>query len=555
MKKRINRTMWLLALFSIILTALSAVLVFYGVWSTQMKTEVREDAEMFRKNIEYEADDLAYLNTLDLSPPESRVTLLDGDGTVLYDSYMEADTLPSHAGRPEIQAAAREGIGENVRRSETLHREAYYYALKLSDGNILRLAKTSQNLYSMFLGVFPAIVGILFVIFLLVVVVGRQLVRKIVAPLNRLNLAEGEIKIYDELSPLVRTIIHQREQIREQMLDLESRANTIKTITGEMNEGLILLDSKGLILSLNHSACKFLHAEDGAYDGKSIFALTRDVEMTRGVKKALCGESSGFTAEQDGRAVDVFINPVMQDGTLTGVLALFLDVTEKAGAEKLRREFSANVSHELKTPLTTILGLSEMIESGMAKPEDVRGFSGKIREEVTRLINLIDDIISLSKLDEKGEKHREVFTLHTVAQEAAEGLQDAARMKGVTVNLSGGDFTVHANRGMLFELFYNLVDNAIKYNQEGGRVDMSIVREGNSAVIEVSDTGIGIPEEHIERIFERFYRVDRSRSKKTGGTGLGLSIVKHIAMHHNGSARIESKEGAGTKVTVMIEVE
>jgi len=375
-----------------------------------------------------------------------------------------------------------------------------------------------------------------------------RLTKKIVDPLNCTDPANTDEYPYDELSPFLRKVSRQNDRINAQSETLEERTSTILTITRDMREGLILLDSNGIILSANESAMNIFNAAIDDYMNRNILELTRRTDFLDMVRSALKGEAGDITLEFSSRIIQIFYDPVR-----SGAILLFLDITEKANAEKLRREFTANVSHELKTPLTVISGLSEMIAIGMAKEEDTKGFANKIKTETERMIGLVNDVLRLSELDESSEyKQKELFNLRAAAESAAGTLSSVSEEKNVAVNISGGEFEINGDKNMITELISNLLDNAIKYNVENGKAEIILAKHESEVKIEVRDTGIGVSEEHISRMFERFYRVDKSRSKKTGGTGLGLAIVKHIARHHNGSVGIESTPGAGTKVTVII---
>jgi two-component system phosphate regulon sensor histidine kinase PhoR len=334
---------------------------------------------------------------------------------------------------------------------------------------------------------------------------------------------------------------------------MERRANTIQTITEDMQEGLVLLDKKGMILSANQSAIRLLGDEEKLYNGVHILQLTREMTIINHIKEALQGQSKDAVLTFGHKTMQVLINPVFENDRNNGVILLFLDITEKANAEQIRREFSANVSHELKTPLTSILGFSELLSSGMSKDDNITHFAGKINSEIKRLITLIDDIIKLSELDEgTGKKQWETFDLLDLAESVAEELAYIATEKNVSIQVKGEPLVITANQGMLGELLFNLLDNSIKNTLPGGKVTVDYERTDDTTTIQVTDTGMGIASEHLDRVFERFYQVDKSRTKKSGGTGLGLSIVKHIAQYHNGQASIVSEVGKGTTVTVVL---
>lgn len=544
MKKRINRSMLSLILLTVITATIVCSFVFYELFNSQMKHEVNNQAVMLKKSLTFISDPLTYLKALNLSDIEDRVTVIASDGNVLFDNYSNPKQMDNHANRPEFQEAMKEGKGADTRYSKTISEKTYYYALKLSDGSVLRISKTISSIYGVFFSVVPLIGFSVLLVIILSNIVASRLTKRIVEPINALNF-----EIYDELSPIVKTIESQKRQINEQLSSLESKANTIESITEGMKEGLLLLDQNGIVLSANHSAVFYLNGHIESFEGKNVLELTRDVHFIAGVKAALAGENTEITAVYHNKTIQVFFNPVLKEG----VIVLFLDITEKANIEKMRREFSANVSHELKTPLTAISGYAEIIESGIAKPEDIQQFLGKIKSESTRLINLVEDIIHLSEFDEDNiEKSFQSFNLFDLTNEITDRLNTLANEKAVTVQVMGVQFDITANQRMIDELLYNLIENGIKYNKSEGKVTVSLTKENDETKIVVSDTGIGIPPEHINRIFERFYRVDHSRSKKTGGTGLGLSIVKHVAQYHGGFAKLTSEVGKGTSVEVVI---
>lgn len=545
--------MLLLAVAGILFTAAVLSGVFYNFFSGQMKAEVRQEAVFFAKSLLYKSDYTDYLQSLALSQQEDRITLIGTEGEILFDSYMAPSQMENHANRPEFITALSEGYGDDKRFSETLHEETYYYAIRLEDGSVLRAAKTTDSILSVFFSLMLPILAILLFVLILCRFASRRLTKRIVDPINQMDPEAANKTDYEEISPFLLTISRQREEIKTQMDNLEERANTIKTIIQDMREGLILLDEKGTILSANASALRLFCENPQDYTGKNIRELFRSPELLAGVKTALSGSTSDLSANFDGKTVQLFFDPVKQGNRLQGAIVLFLDITEKANAEQMRREFTANVSHELKTPLTTISALSEMVSSGMAKEEDVPEFNAKIRAEAQRMITLINDILRLAELDEgTGANMRETFDLLPLAESVKSSLSGLATEKGVHIQIQSGALELCANRTMLEELLINLTENAIKYNRPEGSVTLSFSRSEDEVNIKVSDTGIGIEKEHLPRIFERFYRVDKSRSKKTGGTGLGLSIVKHIAIDHGGRVEIESKPGEGTSISVIL---
>lgn len=553
MKKRIYLNMCLLTLISVVLTTLLLLLTFYNVFNDQMAKVMKSKAVFFAESINYSTDKLAYIHSLNLTNEDTRLSIIAQNGSVIFDSFKNNTDMENHIDRPEIITAFEIGQGEGTRFSSTLGEKTYYYAIKLEDGTVLRFAKTTHSIYGIFIRILPIIVVTTILIFLFCNFIACKLTKRIIDPINNIEFSQEQDDIYQELSPFIRTITQQKEQIHEQIKTLEDRKNTLKTITENMKDGMIILDKKGVVLSANKSAVELFHASLGDYAGRNIVEFVRNAELLDNIKQALLGQRCNTTLNFDKKVMQVFLSPVFEEQEINGVIALFLDITEKADTEKIRREFSANVSHELKTPLTTILGLSEMIENGMVKTQDINNFVIKIKNETSRLIDLVENIIRISELDEKKcDSQFEQFNLVALAELIVDSLRLAAEEKGVNLKIVGDDFAVTANKTMIHELLFNLIDNGIKYNQSGGSVTVYLSQESNKTRIAVADTGIGIPQQHIDRIFERFYRVDKSRSKKTGGTGLGLSIVKHVVQYHHGTVEIKSEENVGTTVTVII---
>ena len=476
-----------------------------------------------------------------------RVTIIDEAGNVTFDNMADPDEMDNHLDRPEVAQALEKGFGESKRYSETLGETTRYYATRLAGGNVLRLAITTHGATHFLTRFVPVFLLCLALAACFALIAARRLTRRITEPINNIDLDAPELIEYEELLPLAKKIVEQRREINTQISTLQNRADTIEAITGSMKEGLILIGNDAAVLHINKSALDIFGERNLIQ--KNILHVCRDMEFQQGVKSCLSGESAELAFTRGGKVYHVFFSPVQSNG---GII-LFFDSTEKSKAEKQRRTFSANVSHELKTPLTTITALSEMIENGMAKEEDVQAFAEKISKQAKRLLNIIEDIIRLSEFDE-GKTAREYasFGLHELAESVVEALQAKADEKHVALNITGENLQITANRQMIDELLYNLVDNAIKYNKENGIVTIALSREDGFCKIAVSDTGIGIPKEHQGRVFERFYRVDKSRSKKTGGTGLGLSIVKHIAEHHGGKVALESTPGKGTMVVCYV---
>ena len=517
----------------------------------EVRSELATTAEFLQATLNLEKEQGEYLESLHLSNSELRITLIGENGVVLYDNTVtDEEMLENHAKRGEVEAARKNGFGEEKRHSETLGKETYYYAVRLESGNVLRVAKMTSSIYGVFVSVLPQKVLIIVIILLACLAVARRLAKKILAPVKQFGLDQNE-KIYDELSPFVKTIKKQKRQIGEAIDEVTRKSMVIDAITGNMKEGMILTDKDGIVLSANKSAMSILEAKISPV-GKNILEVTRNRIVLDNMKIALAGEDSNITTEISGRTYHILFNSVD-----SGVLILFLDITEKAKAEKMRREFTANVSHELRTPLTTISGYTELLSNGMVQAEDVIKVSSKMKSESDRLLTLIEDTMRLAELDEVDDKKKlELFDLTALIEEVVDNLKLKSEKYGIKVQIPAEKYMFTANRSMIFELIYNLVDNAIKYNRAQGSAEITVkqteLESKLETQIQVKDTGIGIEKKHQERIFERFYRVDKSRSKEIGGTGLGLSIVKHIVAYHEGSVQVQSEQEKGTVITVRI---
>ena len=476
-----------------------------------------------------------------------RVTWIDTDGTVLFDTQVDQTGMENHADREEIREAFETGAGSAVRTSSTLTEQTYYEAQKLRDGTVLRISTNQESALALMLGMLWPVVLIAFLAIGLSLVLARRMAKKIVEPLNKLDLEKPlENEVYEEISPLLHRIHRQHNQIRSQVEQIKRRSDEFSQITGNMQEGLVLLDSFGCILSINPAAQR-IFCTDGDCAGKDFLSIAQTGGLRGALNDALDKGRGHARENRNGRDYQFDLSRIESNGAVIGAVVLAFDITQRLGAEQMRREFSANVSHELKTPLQGIIGSAELLESGMVKPEDEARFVGHIRKEASRLVDLIEDIIRLSQLDEGVALPTETVDMLALAQEVKAILEASAAEKNVTVHTTGKGFQVEGVRRMLHEVIYNLCDNGIKYNVPGGSV--TVHAEGNRLV--VSDTGIGIPAEHTDRIFERFYRVDKSHSKASGGTGLGLSIVKHAAAYHNADIRLESAPGKGTTVTIQ----
>jgi two-component system phosphate regulon sensor histidine kinase PhoR len=487
----------------------------------------------------------AFLENVEAS--RFRITWIDTDGTVLMDTWADQTAMENHADREEIRQAFETGYGSAVRTSATLTEQTYYEARRLADGTVLRVSANQQAAWFLMFGLLWPIAVIAAIAMILSAVLARRMARKIVEPLNRLDL-EQPLKnmVYDELSPLLRRIHRQHNQIAAHMEQLRHKADEFQQITGSMQDGLVVISSEGIVLSINPAAQRVFEAKETCI-GKHFLSVDRSAAIRDAVNDALDKGHGHARMNRNGRDYQLELSRIESDREIIGAVVLIFDITEQLYTEKIRREFSANVSHELKTPLQGIIGSAELLESGLVKSEDVPRFVGHIRKEASRLVDLINDIIRLSQLDEGAVMPAESVDLLQICREVQETLTPSAAKKNVTISVCGEGFSLSGVRRMLQELVYNLCDNAIRYNVPGGSVRITV---GNRQ-IRVQDTGIGIPAEHQSRVFERFYRVDKSHSKQTGGTGLGLSIVKHAAAYHNAAIDLQSTPGQGTTVTIQ----
>ena len=546
MTKRIFRATLLVGV-AVLIASLALVMgVLYSYFGRVQESQLRDELSLAAVGVEKNGTD--YLRAL--QSHQYRITWVRADGTVVYDTQADAETMENHAQRQEIQQALAVGEGESSRYSSTLLQKTVYYAQRLPDGTVLRLSAVRVTAGVLVLNMLQPILLVLAAALILSGVLAGRLARRITEPLNRLDLEHPlENDTYEELAPLLRRMEHQRRQIDRQMGELRQRSEEFDQITGSMNEGLVLLDEAGAILSINPAARRLLDA-DGDCVGQDFLTVDRDVTMSDALRQAAEQGHSEFRGERNGREYQFDVTRIQTEGRTAGTVLLVFDVTERAFAERNRREFTANVSHELKTPLQGIIGSAELLENGMVKQEDVPRFVGHIRAEAQRLVTLIGDIIRLSQLDEGEPMPAEPVELLAVAREVAENLRSAAKTRNVTVEVTGTPATVSGVRRLLYEIVLNLCDNAIKYNTEGGRVEVEVAQDGGTSAVTVRDTGIGIPPEHQSRVFERFYRVDKSHSKASGGTGLGLSIVKHAVQYHHGVIQLKSEVGKGTEIRV-----
>lgn len=547
MTKRIFRNILAVAVCVFLASVLLFMTVLYDYFSSVQQNQMRAQLDFASQGVLKEGVD--YFNGLD--EKKYRITWIGTDGSVLYDSASEADEMENHFQREEVKKALAEGYGDSSRYSSTLTERYLYSAKRLSDGTVLRISVTQNSLLVLTLGMLQPICIIFVVAIVLSIVLASRLSKKIVKPLNDLNLDEPlNNEGYEEIDPLLHRIDIQQRQIRNQKNQLKQKQNEFETLTKGMAEGIVLLDSKGFILSINPAAEKLLQTDFAAI-GKNILSVNHAPELSALLDAAVNGRHDEKIMALNGGAYQVSANPVTEGSKIPGVVLLMLDITEKENAEQMRREFTANVSHELKTPLQTISGYAELLSNGVVKAEDIPGFSAQIYTESQRMIRLVEDIIRLSHLDERADDmKRENTDLFALAGAVIGSLAPEAEKADIKMELCGESTVIYAIPQLLESVVYNLCDNAIKYNRKGGMVCVTVKNEENNVALSVADTGIGIPPEEQDRIFERFYRVDKSRSKEIGGTGLGLSIVKHAARLHNADITVDSVIGKGTIVTV-----
>lgn len=547
MTKRIFRSICLVALTVLFASVALIMGVLYGYFSDVLQAQLKMQTNLAAQGVTNEG--VSYFDGLAIK--NYRITWIDRDGSVLYDSESDTAEMENHLEREEVMQAVLKGYGESRRYSATLMESSFYSAQKLADGTILRLSITQNSMLLLLLRMVQPLCIIFAVAMILSVVLAKQISQKIVNPLNKIDLDhplsnEG----YDELSPFLRRIDSQQKQLSAQKAELVQKKDELNTIIGSMNEGMILLNPKGKIISINLAAQRLLDAGDDCI-GADMLSLSRNLDLQEILGGALRGEQGERIIGLHGESYQVDADPITSDHVVKGAVLFFFNVTEKERAEQIRREFTANVSHELKTPLHSISGYAELLKNDMVKENDKIPFAGKIYDEAQRMIRLVEDIISLSHLDEgAGDMQRENVDLYEVARKAVQNLEPQADAASVTLEVSGATAVLNGIAQLLYSMVYNLCDNAIKYNHKDGKVIIKVQNESSQVTLSVQDTGIGIAPEHQERIFERFYRVDKSHSKAVGGTGLGLSIVKHAAKIHHAKIDVKSISGKGTTIIV-----
>ncbi|MBR6521449.1 MAG: histidine kinase [Oscillospiraceae bacterium] len=544
---KIFRSSFIVAVCVLILSTLLSLAILNDYNEEQIYIDLSSEAESIVHGIELSGE--KYFNDFH---PRNRVTHIAADGTVLYDSDVDISSMENHLDRQEVSDALELGSGKNTHFSRTLTRKTLNFALLSSDGTVIRVSCEERSLVAIFGSMLSAIFWVLILALVLSAVLASRMARKIVRPLNELDLDHPALSTeYSELAPLVNRIREQNITISRQIEELSLRQKEFSAITDNMSEGFLLIDHRATVLSSNRSALLLLGSPDGSVV-RNLYQLDCPDELKRCADSALAGRRAEISMPSGEHTLCFIASPVVSSGQVTGAVITIMDITEREQRETLRREFSANVSHELKTPLTSISGFAELMKEGIVPPEKVPEFAGDIYAESRRLIALVDDIIKLSGLDEDSPAFEpEPVDLHSLAAEIIESLQPVAAKRGITLSLRGESVEIKGVRQILSEMIYNLCDNAIKYNKEGGSVDVHVRRNNPNTIVTVADTGIGIPYAHQSRVFERFYRVDKSHSKEIGGTGLGLSIVKHGAQYHNARTELKSEPGKGTSISII----
>ncbi len=555
MRKRIYKYMILITFtVSIILTLLLSF-IFYSVLSKQYTDYVRSKATDFAFILNTQGENTDFLNKLKV---DERVTLIDTEGNVIFDNYADTSTLENHGERPEVVSANDSGSGEAKRYSKTVSEETYYYAIKLESGDVLRVSITTNTIIDIFRENIEIILFAVLIILILGNFVALSLTKKIVDPFSKIDFEKTDEVFYEELTPYINKIKEQKDELTKQINNTKYQNDTITTITNNMQEGIILVDDRSAILTYNPSVEKILGASDEDYTGRNILSLFRNSELVDALKHLEEEKVHRFNFEKDKNLYLVSVSPVYRNTKIKGTVILFLDITKKAQLEKFRREFSANVSHELKTPLMSIMGYSELLESGLVKEEDRDRFIGKIKGEASNMTSLIEDILLISELDEgvsNGKDNAGTFkeeNIREIVDVEIEKLREFTLSRNIKINTNFEEVSYMVNKRLFSEIVHNLVYNAIAYNVDKGEIFVDLKKDNNNLVFTVRDTGVGIEKEQQDRIFERFYRVEKSRNKRIGGTGLGLSIVKNATMYHGGVVTVESELGVGTTFRVVI---
>ena len=543
-KKIFKSIMFVCAL--VLAVGLAAVMgILYRNFDGQMRKELSKEAAYLEYGVEQQGVD--YLKNI--KDKSARITYIDQDGTVLFDNEADVSEMKNHSDRTEFQKAEKYGAGESSRYSDTLSEKTIYYALRLKDGTVLRVSGTQDSVLALVENLIFPLCGLLCLMLILSGIMASAISKRIVKPINELDLeSPEENRIYEELSPLLSKIHRQNREIQNQLELAKQQQEEFSLITENMQEGLIVIDKYTMILSANSSAWNLFHI-DRVCQGESVYCLDREEEFRHAIEQVLSGEHTELVLKLNGSDIQLIANPVIRDKKTEGAVVLLVNVTEKLERESLRREFSANVSHELKTPLTSISGFAEIMQGGLVKNEDIPKFAGRIYKESQRLLQLVEDVIQISQLDEEKTSYVwEPVDVYQVCKNAFESLKEKAKRLNVHLYICGERMKMEAVRTLLEEAIYNVCDNAIKYNRNDGSVSVFLTQTAQEIQIVVKDTGVGIPKEDQDRVFERFYRVDKSHSKEIGGTGLGLSIVKHAVGALKGSVILRSEEGNGTEI-------
>lgn len=543
-KKIFKSIMFVCAL--VLAVGLAAVMgILYSNFDGQMRKELSKEAAYLAYGVEQQG--LNYLKNI--KDKSARITYIDQDGTVLFDNEADVSEMKNHSDRTEFQKAEKYGAGESSRYSDTLSEKTIYYALRLKDGTVLRVSGTQDSVLALVENLIFPLCGLLCLMLILSGIMASAISKRIVKPINELDLeSPEENRIYEELSPLLSKIHRQNWEIQNQLELAKQQQEEFALITENMQEGLIVIDKYTMILSANSSAWNLFHM-DRVCQGESVYCLDREEEFRHAIEQVISGEHTELVLKLNGSDIQLIANPVIRDKKTEGAVVLLVNVTEKLERESLRREFSANVSHELKTPLTSISGFAEIMQSGLVKCEDIPQFAGRIYKESQRLLQLVEDVIQISQLDEEKTSYTwEPVDVYQVCKNAFESLKEKAKRLNVHLYICGEYMKMEAVRTLLEEAVYNVCDNAIKYNRNDGSVSVFLTQTAQEIQIVVKDTGVGITKEDQDRVFERFYRVDKSHSKEIGGTGLGLSIVKHAVGALKGSVMLRSEEGNGTEI-------
>lgn len=552
MKRRFFRYLMGISLLTLFLSTIASMFIYYSVYVDRSNKDLSNIVIAMGETLNKIDDDENYLDDVARKKRDFRITLIKEDGDVVYDSSQDAKFLPTHKDRPEVIKAQKNGFAKIERYSNTLSKDLYYVSLRLEDGKVLRVSREMDNLLGAFRKVFPIDILMSLLVFAIATVVSRRLTKKTFEPLNNLNedLLTIDTDMFPEISPFINKINKQNKTIKDNYREISRERDTIETILKNMKESLIIIDENKNLLSVNNSARELFNSKRDLI-GENILNLIRDEDLLKLIDDALMGSSVESITNIGDREFKFYVNPVFEDKKVRGVVILFIDETEEIRALRLREEFSSNVSHELKTPLTSICGFSELLVNGMVDDDNKEEFYKLIYDDSKRLLNLIEDIMKISGLESEEAFSREEIKLNELIKDILRAQRNLIDEKNIDVSLEGHGL-VYENKTMMWELFANIINNGLKYNKDGGKLDIKISEDEKHYEVLIVDTGIGIPSKDLARIFERFYRVDKSRSRKIGGTGLGLSIVKHVLQSIDGKLEISSKLGMGTSFKVIL---